>query len=172
MGTYFRTSSSLLQSLFWTVVRHVLGAVCLQDTPCSSHLPGDGNADSAIVDSTLLRVCRKMYTEALPLLYGENTFCFNSVSGLHTFRSEGLAQKRREWRYVPIFNLRTNSNGRFSMVKKLSLNLTSENHFSISPTPSVRRVQDRGTYLRSSSPRFKDSVGSDGTILQPTLARG
>ncbi len=43
------------------------------------------------IDSTILRTCRKVYEEALPILYKVNHFGFRDVRSLRAFRSRGLA---------------------------------------------------------------------------------
>lgn len=42
------------------------------------------------VDATALRTCRRIYEEALPVLYGENTYVFSTAISLETFKGEGL----------------------------------------------------------------------------------
>jgi len=42
------------------------------------------------IDTTVLRTCRQVYMEALPMLYGENNFVFFSPSALDLFRNKGL----------------------------------------------------------------------------------
>ena len=44
------------------------------------------------VDSALMRTCRRIYAETLPVLYGENTFLFKNVHMLKKFRNTGLVQ--------------------------------------------------------------------------------
>lgn len=40
--------------------------------------------------AALLRTCRKVYDEAIEVLYGENVFAFEDVNGIEVFRGEGL----------------------------------------------------------------------------------
>lgn len=42
------------------------------------------------IDTTVLRTCRQIYIEALPMLYGDNNFVFFSASALDLFRDKGL----------------------------------------------------------------------------------
>jgi len=42
------------------------------------------------VDTTVLRTCRQIYFEALPILYEENYFVFFSPQALDMFRDKGL----------------------------------------------------------------------------------
>lgn len=45
------------------------------------------------IDSTILRVCRSIYDEALPVLYGHNTFEFAKPRKLRDFSHGYLEQK-------------------------------------------------------------------------------
>lgn len=47
----------------------------------------------ADIDSTILRTCRAMYDEALPILYGCNVFCFSGPRDMATVSSAGLDEK-------------------------------------------------------------------------------
>lgn len=47
------------------------------------------------IDSTILRTCRQVYEEALPILYGCNTFCFSDPEDIIRFRHEGLKNDRK-----------------------------------------------------------------------------
>ena len=42
--------------------------------------------------TTFLATCRRMYQEALPILYGENEFFFSDIHDLQTFQITGLAR--------------------------------------------------------------------------------
>jgi len=42
------------------------------------------------LDATVLRTCRRVYHEALPILYGENWFSFDNVAAIKTFSVRGL----------------------------------------------------------------------------------
>ena len=42
------------------------------------------------LDATVLRSCRLIYSEALPILYGQNTFEFASANAVSDFQSKGL----------------------------------------------------------------------------------
>ena len=44
------------------------------------------------IDAALMRTCRRVYAETLPVLYGENIFQFKSVELLKKFRNTGLVQ--------------------------------------------------------------------------------
>lgn len=47
-------------------------------------------SDRLGIDSSILRSCRKAYEEALPILYQENSFCFQNFQSLQSFRTGGL----------------------------------------------------------------------------------
>lgn len=42
------------------------------------------------IDSAILRTCRIIYSEALPILYGQNTFEFSSANAIRSFQSKSL----------------------------------------------------------------------------------
>ena len=42
------------------------------------------------IDATILRTCRMIYNEALPILYGQNTFSFSSANSIRYFQSKSL----------------------------------------------------------------------------------
>ena len=42
------------------------------------------------IDSAILRTCRLIYAEALPILYGQNTFEFSSANAIRSFQSKSL----------------------------------------------------------------------------------
>lgn len=46
----------------------------------------------SLIDSTVMRTCRRMYNETLPVLYGENRFRFSKLEHLEAFQKEGLKQ--------------------------------------------------------------------------------
>ena len=43
------------------------------------------------IDATILRVCRLIYVEALPTLYGLNVFKFSSAQSIRHFQNHGLS---------------------------------------------------------------------------------
>lgn len=58
-----------------------------------------GSKDTALVDNyqpipnidaAVLRTCRLVYSEALPILYGQNTFEFSSANAIRAFQSKSL----------------------------------------------------------------------------------
>ncbi|KAI4187905.1 MAG: hypothetical protein LQ346_005416 [Caloplaca aetnensis] len=69
------------------------------------------------IDSSILRVCRSIYDEALPILYGQNTFEFAKPRKLRDF-SHGYLDKRG-----PKFAFREASAGRFTLIRSVVLRL-------------------------------------------------
>ncbi|KAL8717685.1 MAG: hypothetical protein Q9225_005093 [Loekoesia sp. 1 TL-2023] len=67
------------------------------------------------IDSTILRVCRSIYDEALPVLYGQNTFEFAKPRKFQDF-SHGYLEKG--W-----FGFRESETGRFTMIRSIILRL-------------------------------------------------
>ena len=55
------------------------------------------------IDAALLRTCRMIYSEALPMLYGLNTFQFSSGSSLRHFQNQGLSGYPQGMRFTPRF---------------------------------------------------------------------
>ncbi|KAL8659107.1 MAG: hypothetical protein Q9202_007282 [Teloschistes flavicans] len=49
------------------------------------------------IDSAVLRVCRSVYNEALPILYGKNTFEFCKPRKLRDFSHAGLDRRITNW---------------------------------------------------------------------------
>ncbi|KAL8823801.1 MAG: hypothetical protein Q9191_005537 [Dirinaria sp. TL-2023a] len=81
------------------------------------------------IDSTVLRTCRQIYDEALPMLYQDNTFVFSDSIQMSGFRDKGLPEKPDPSNYllrVPAFRFAPCSQGRLSLIRKLVLNLTNE----------------------------------------------
>ena len=44
------------------------------------------------IDSSILRTCRRVYEEGLPILYGDNVFWFSQAIGVKTFRGEQIGR--------------------------------------------------------------------------------
>ncbi len=42
------------------------------------------------IDAAILRTCRLIYSEALPMLYGHNTFELSSANAIRSFQSKSL----------------------------------------------------------------------------------
>ncbi|KAL8972152.1 MAG: hypothetical protein Q9183_000691 [Haloplaca sp. 2 TL-2023] len=69
------------------------------------------------IDSAILRVCRTIYDEALPVLYGQNTFEFCKARKLRDF-SHGILGGR-----ITKFALRPSETGRFTLIRSIILRL-------------------------------------------------
>jgi len=46
------------------------------------------------LDAAILRTCRSIYEEALPILYGRNTFLFQHPDQIRAFQRDGLSERR------------------------------------------------------------------------------
>lgn len=82
------------------------------------------------IDSTILRVCRSIYDEALPVLYGHNTFEFAKPRKLQDFSHGYLEQKippnaypRFKLRNIAKFGFRETEAGRFTLIRSVILRL-------------------------------------------------
>lgn len=51
----------------------------------------------ARTDAALIRTCHRIYAEALPTLYGQNTFSFNTGPSIERFRALGLNLSLRKF---------------------------------------------------------------------------
>lgn len=69
------------------------------------------------IDSAILRTCRAVYTEALHILYEENTFHFSEGSAIKRFKSKNLSSKQGLSPKTPY--------GRLALIRCVSLNITS-----------------------------------------------
>ena len=79
---YILTTSTIIRKAADLVEQTTIGLIAPDESDTSIILD---------IDATVLRTCRQMYAETLPILYGGSTFCFTNVSALDTFRKEGLA---------------------------------------------------------------------------------
>ncbi|KAL8823802.1 MAG: hypothetical protein Q9191_005538 [Dirinaria sp. TL-2023a] len=93
------------------------------------------------IDSTILRTCRQIYREALPILYKDNTFGFSQVKMIKAFKKEGLVPARK-WimKSISEFNFTPTPQGRLSLVRKLHLRFTGQ------PRPATGHGQSRSYY--------------------------
>ena len=93
------------------------------------------------LDSTIMRTCRLIYSEALPILYGQNTFEFASVNEICSFQSNSLVgypigrAPHVRWDLGPMhvleggqlaFNFRLARTGRLTLLRSVIINLISE----------------------------------------------
>lgn len=120
---------------YFLVYRKQLGLLLPHNSWDPADVPQSGT------NSTLLGCCRKIYDEALPILYGENVFFFNEISSLRRFKERGLAiSHRKPLKFMeggiirtadlvgdafkiqnPIFGFQPNGQGRCAMVQHLAL---------------------------------------------------
>ncbi|KAL8804587.1 MAG: hypothetical protein Q9223_005983 [Gallowayella weberi] len=78
------------------------------------------------IDSSILRVCRAIYLEALPILYGQNTFEFSKPRKLRDFSHAGLDRSHTSTDYAPYlaeFGFRDAQAGRFTLIRSIILRL-------------------------------------------------
>ena len=74
----------------------IRGGELVKDRRTTVVVPDDRPAAMQLgIDATFLRTCRKMYYEALPILYKDNTFGFSEVSMLKIFRRKGLPKESK-----------------------------------------------------------------------------
>ena len=50
----------------------------------------DDSESLDFMDATILRTCRRIYQEALPMLYGDNLFQFYTPAELNLFKTHGI----------------------------------------------------------------------------------
>lgn len=104
------------------------------------------------IDAAILRTCRLIYNEALPILYGYNTFEFSSANAIRSFQSKSLigyplgrldeiefsalgfatrekarsVRRRLQHRYADFpqaFNFKLAPMGRLTMLRSIVLNI-------------------------------------------------
>ena len=121
------------------------------------------------IDPAVLRVCWKTYCEALPILYGNNTFCFYRVDTLRLFRYEDLPlvhPSDNENFILPVFNTQPSPQGRLSMIRKLSLFLTERNHSFEERLPNPKpRLRHRVDAVCDWSPFLQLNPYIDGSLF-------
>ena len=97
------------------------------------------------IDAAILRTCRAIYSEALPILYGSNTFEFSSPNAIRSFQSRSLIGyplgeavpsllKYQVIKHInagianhdPAFNFQLAPMGRLSMLRSVVLTLNAE----------------------------------------------
>ncbi|KAL8784092.1 MAG: hypothetical protein Q9195_009183 [Heterodermia aff. obscurata] len=100
------------------------------------------------IDSTFLRCCRRIYEEALPILYGDNIFKFFQEEEVREFRLKEImpikGTKKKDPR-SPTFNLRPCPGGRLSMIRKLELEFEGRYPFSRTRTEGWEEFLFRGS---------------------------
>ena len=100
-----------------------------------------GDPTETEIDPTILRVCWKIYSEALPVLYGNNTFCLCRVDTLRWFRHGRLPlvhPSNQIEHIMPVFYAQPNPQGRLSLIRNLTLILaTQDQEYYVRPPRSV-----------------------------------
>ena len=57
----------------------------------------DDSDSLEFMDATILRICRRIYQEALPMLYGDNLFIFYTPTELNLFKTHGIMNNNGKW---------------------------------------------------------------------------
>ncbi|CAF9927725.1 MAG: hypothetical protein HETSPECPRED_006658 [Heterodermia speciosa] len=150
-----------------TEIRHMIWAVLLVSPdpiqspnrllPSKTPLLSNDYHPIANLDAVILRTCRAIYNEALPILYGRNTFYFTSSHALFEFAGDDLpkALPTGDTFFLTgsVFNFQVTQAGRLALVRQLTLKLTSmdtsRNNWSIPSVPPPRppRLPHRSTLL-------------------------
>ena len=122
------------------------------------------------IDAALLRTCRLVYTEALPILYGSNVFQFSSSHAVRHFQSHGLSTYPlgRRYRWTPLRKLRSAAGDLY----KHRLTILAFN-FRLSPPGRLQLIRflilelklDYRPYSRSSNISYtRDSIWRDWSL--------
>ncbi len=84
----------LRQQIYWELLsspRSIRGGDLVEEKAAALVVSDIRHAHQILaIDSTILRTCRKVYEEALPISYKVNHFGFRDVRSLRAFRSGGL----------------------------------------------------------------------------------
>ncbi|KAL8733859.1 MAG: hypothetical protein Q9166_001847 [cf. Caloplaca sp. 2 TL-2023] len=100
------------------------------------------------IDSSVLRVCRTMYSEALPVLYGKNTFEFCKPRKLRDFSHAGLDRSHtiQGTDFIPFlaeFGFRDAEAGRFTLIRSIILRLGHDRKPYVWQRPGGQPAPDR-----------------------------
>ncbi|KAL8683271.1 MAG: hypothetical protein Q9186_000773 [Xanthomendoza sp. 1 TL-2023] len=98
------------------------------------------------IDSSILRVCRTIYLEALPILYGQNTFEFSKPRKLRDFSHAGLDRSHTSTDYEPYlaeFGFRDAQAGRFTLIRSIILRLGHDRKPYVWQRPGNQPAPDR-----------------------------
>ncbi|KAL8834372.1 MAG: hypothetical protein Q9170_003782 [Blastenia crenularia] len=77
--------------------------------------------DHPDLDAAIIRTCRQVYEEALPILYVKNRFVFDNPECIEAFHFGRLATVRTEKTTRPIFGLQAQPHGRLTLIKQLTI---------------------------------------------------
>ncbi|KAL8897039.1 MAG: hypothetical protein Q9192_002780 [Flavoplaca navasiana] len=89
------------------------------------------------IDSSILRVCRMIYSEAVPILYGRNTFEFSKPRKMRDFSHAGLDRTH------PTFGFHDAPAGRFTLIRSVILRLGPDRKPYTYLTPGTQHAPDR-----------------------------
>ncbi|KAL8781572.1 MAG: hypothetical protein Q9213_005958 [Squamulea squamosa] len=89
------------------------------------------------IDGSILRVCRSIYSEALPILYGKNTFEFCKPRKLRDFSHAGLDRSHTQ------FGFRDAQAGRFTLIRSIILRLGHDRKPYVWQRPGAQPAPDR-----------------------------
>ncbi|KAL8907332.1 MAG: hypothetical protein Q9171_005905 [Xanthocarpia ochracea] len=89
------------------------------------------------IDGSVLRVCRMIYSEALPVLYGKNTFEFCKPRKLRDFSHAGLDRSQTK------FGFRDAQAGRFTLIRSIILRLGHDRKPYVWQRPGGQPAPDR-----------------------------
>ncbi|KAL8784775.1 MAG: hypothetical protein Q9213_003755 [Squamulea squamosa] len=86
-----------------------------------------GFTDRPGLEIAVLSTCHQVYDEALPVMYGQNTFSFYNLKDVEAFRSNGLVTAKTTNPTntfdidVPLFGFRSNPQGRLALLKMINI---------------------------------------------------
>ncbi|KAG7005195.1 hypothetical protein G7Y79_00021g050620 [Physcia stellaris] len=89
----------------------------------------DDSESLDFMDATILRTCRRIYQEALPMLYGDNLFQFYTPAELNLFKTHSIMKNdaaKKKGSNMPIFNLHPSPQGRLSWIRRLALRFSDD----------------------------------------------
>ena len=78
------------------------------------------------IDSAILRTCRFIHKEALPLLYEKNYFSFSGLRDVESFAHHQIPHTPRtsfDYREISLFNFKPATYGRLTMLRSVKLRL-------------------------------------------------
>jgi len=78
------------------------------------------------VDAAILRTCRAVYSEALPILCNQNVFQFSNARAISNFQNKGLVGYPFDGHHTKVFNFTVTPVGRLAMIRSVVLDLNAE----------------------------------------------
>ena len=159
LSPLFKNLPTEIRHMIWALILVAPEAIHSPNRLLSSKTPLLLNDYHPIanLDAVILRTCRAIYNEALPILYGRNTFYFTSSHALFEFAGDDLPKALPTgdsfFLTGSVFNFQVTQAGRLALVRQLVLKLTSmdtsRNTWSIPslPPPRPPRPPHRSTLL-------------------------